>query len=543
MSVHEFRQRMKDPARSKRTGREVGDKSSSFRIASEPEANAPRKPTVSVPTPEEWLSPEPIEYPDVIAAPDCNREHTDSSVKDVTSHAIAEMLLTALDAKHTVCLASGNKLWLWLGDIFAPMPDEWLDKAVKLYHGAQTIQAKRGETGAGMPWFFNPGNLAAVRKALFTDVLARQLGIGDPFATSPALAVFGDRTLVYDRRTRTARLEDNSPEWRATHAYPFAWSDEPVEPTWLLRVLREDTFAGVEEREREARILRIRQQMGLAMLGAQKLANLHSVLILKGAGHDGKSTLIELTQLCMPPDSWLPLNPQDLSSGTGDGAEGRARLHGKSAVFCDDVSERAMRDSSHYKTATAFGKLSGRHFGSGVNSFTVDVKATWFLACQELWKTEDKTRGFQRRHDIIEFPNTIDEAHADRALAQKLYSLERREIVVWACQAALELLRGGSLAKPECSARLMAAWMTSDGDIAAFIEANTKDCGDSPKSDWPTLESLWERYVEWTTYVHKTAGKHRSLIDFSRNVRKVPGVRVERGSGEKSNRSVISRSY
>jgi phage/plasmid-associated DNA primase len=293
-------------------------------------------------------------------------------------------------------------------------------------------------------------------------------------------------------------------------------------------VMREDMFAGVEPEETERRILRIRQQMGLAMLGAQKLSGLHSVLVMLGQGFDGKSTLLELLQDCMPPNSWLAMQPQDLASGTGDGAEGRADLHNLFAVMCDDVSERSMGDSSRYKTATACGTVRGRHFGSGVKSFNVNVRATWLLAGQQLWHTTDKTRGFQRRHSIIEFPNSIPDGEADRALRDKLLAHEQREIVLWCVQAAIGLLKGGNLAQPECSARLMRGWMLGDNDVASFLEANTEDCSSEPKESWPRTEDVHREYDQWVRWA-AGSGKANpaNLIHFGRKARQVKGVQVE----------------
>lgn len=490
----------------------------SFELPDAPIGPVIREPVVIVPAPERWLEPETVEPLPIIGA-------DKDGLNDVTSNAIGLRMLERLDAVYDESpLVSGGTLYLYRDGVMVPVSDEdWLDPAFQLYHKTESYQQQQGAPDAGMPWFFNPSNLAAAKKSLLTKMRARQSG--DPLAGSTALAVFGTQTLGFDRATQDVVLAPNAPEWRALHRYPFEFTFEPCEPLWLTRILREDTFAGVEEGERELRIERIRQQMGMAMLGCQHMTNLHSVLIMKGHGHDGKSTLLELLQLCMPLDSCVTMSPQELSRGTGDGAEGRARLRGKFAVICDDISSKAMRDSSHYKTATAYGKVAGRFFGSGRNTFEFAPRATWFLACQELWETDDKTRGFQRRHCIVEFPNSIKESSADRKLARKLYSLERERIIVWACQAAIALLRGGNLARPECSERLMAAWMRGDDDVVSFVESCTRAVTDS--ESWPTVEYLHTYYVRWCEWC---GAKPRTLPEFAKRARSVKGWETKRAT-------------
>ena len=498
-----------------------------------------RSPTVVVPAPEVWEQDEEEETaaPEVLAA-------NMASMKDVTSFAVAQRLLEQIDQFYRGFVFDGGRFWLYSDQegIFRRLPSWWLRRALQKYHGAKSTQQLVGAS-TGSPWFANSGTIGSALGSLQTLLEARQGG-GDErsfFSESPALAVFGSKTLLWDAKGHRTLLADNDPSLRATFAYPFEFDPEAKEPAHLLRVMREDMFAGVEPEEADLRIQRIRQQFGLALLGAQRLANIHNVLILLGQGHDGKSTLLGILQACMPPGSWIPIHPQDLSKGTGDGAEGRADLHGKFAVFCDDVSAQAMKDSSHYKTATAYGHIRGRHFGSGQASFAVDVRATWLLACQELWKTLDKTRGFQRRHTIVEFPNSVPDGEADKSLKAKLLAHEKRQIVLWCVGAALELLSGGELAKPECSERLMQSWMMGDDDVAAFLEANTSDCSSAPKGKWPKTSEVWKVYCEWVSWV---AGSGKSnpanLVHFARRARLQKGV--EFCSAGKGKSSRISRS-
>lgn len=509
-----------DPANVKRgPWKGSGTKDPGWRLPEERQTGVIRAPTVRVPEPEDWTPSVTSEQgcPDLPAA-------EPEGLTDANVNTIATRLLEVIDGTFGVgaFVHDGGRFYIYQDGVFRALPDWWVIKAAKLYHGM----------GEGKhPFCANVTNLRSIQSLIEIDLRARQLASDERsfFDDSPALAVFGSKTLLWNARKRAISLEQNSPEHRAVFSYPFEFAEDECEPKHLLSVLRGDTFAGVEPEEIERRILRIRQQFGLAMLGAQKLAKLHSVLIMIGQGHDGKSTLLALLQACMPPGSWNTMQPLDLSSGTGDGAEGRADLHNLFAVMCEDVSERAMGDSSHYKTATAYGPVRGRHFGSGVKSFRVNVRATWLLATQQLWHTTDKTRGFQRRHCIVEFTNSIpDGGAADRELLEKILAHEQRELILWCVRAAIDLLKGGTLAQPECSARLMRAWMLGGDDVASFLEANTVDCSSAPKESWPRTEDLHREYCDWVKW---TAGSGRAnpvnLVHFGRKARQVAGIRVE----------------
>lgn len=103
------------------------------------------------------------------------------------------------------------------------------------------------------------------------------------------------------------------------------------------------------------------------------------------------------------------------------------------------------------------------------------------------------------------------------------------------------LSSGEDFAQPECSQRLMSAWVTKGDSVSQFVAQATVDAGPT-KATWTPFAELYSAYVDWMKFIHDQrarAGTPVSKQAFAYSMARLPGVKRETRGHHKTR--VISR--
>lgn len=417
-----------------------------------------------------------------------------------------------------------GRFWLYGPGYHYPVGQDWITSAVLAYDGAE---GKNEVDGKPARFRYDAATRLSAPSILGDLLRASQLHVQGRYFDAPLAIPLADCSLALDGFYPTP----HSPEHRASWGYDVDYDPDAV-PELLISVMR-DWFAGLDDNERDARIMALRQYAGHTLLGTLSRMKLSLGLMLVGGGHDGKSAFIELLKACLPADSVKDVDPGELTSKSLAVDITRASLVGKMANVCEDCTGQVWHDTGFLKRLLDHGTLNVRRQGKDASE--LHWRGATIYACNELPTVKDTSHGFQRRWRLIHFPNPITEADRDPALVRKLISHERKAIINWFIRAAVDMLKGpqsASIARPSCHDELMARWMAGDDGLPDFI----RECCDDPgpeKANWSTGKEIYHVFEPWYRWRYRR--DPLSPDAFSKRIAKL----VQRGERGKHNERVL----
>lgn len=204
---------------------------------------------------------------------------------------------------------------------------------------------------------------------------------------------------------KTGELQPHSP-YRLSSVQFKAIYDSKAEAPGIERFLKEILL--------EEDVLRIFEMVGYSMDAS---ANFHSAFLLVGGGNNGKSTLLKVIEKLFGSENLCTVGLQTLE----DVQWAPARLFGKSANVVADMELSVLKTAAIFKAAVAGDRISGeRKFKP---NFEFEPTTTHILSMNELPPNFDRTDGFYRRLEIIDFPfqfvNEPSKPNEKKARSQK----------------------------------------------------------------------------------------------------------------------------
>lgn len=182
--------------------------------------------------------------------------------------------------------------------------------------------------------------------------------------------------------------------------------------------------------EREERLV-IAEYLGYLFTSLK----LEKVLFLYGAGLNGKSVLVDITEALLGPDN---ISHESLSDMCGEnGSNSRSNLVGKLLNTCSDVSAKAFQGDV-FKRLASGEPISFKILYKDVN--TTSSYARQLFCLNELPKTSDTSNGYFRRFLIAPFPVQIPKSKIDPKLAKKIINSELPGIMNWVLEGRKRLL-------------------------------------------------------------------------------------------------------
>lgn len=123
---------------------------------------------------------------------------------------------------------------------------------------------------------------------------------------------------------------------------------------------------------------------------------------LTGGGSNGKGTFLNLIETLIGSDNCVSVDIKKLSENNF----AMSAIYKRLAGFAGEVSYGDLSNTNSIKRLT--GEDSIDYEFKGKNSFTDKCETTFIIATNSLPATPDKTLGFYRRWQIIDFPNTFE---------------------------------------------------------------------------------------------------------------------------------------
>jgi putative DNA primase/helicase len=145
-----------------------------------------------------------------------------------------------------------------------------------------------------------------------------------------------------------------------------------------------------------------------------------------------------------------------------------AYIQDKLVNICSDIDPKYLNETGVLKTMIAGESLRGEHkFGSSFD-FTPVIRL--IFSANEIPKSRDKTEGWYRRLEIIDFPNTFSSSDPgfDPNLKVKLFK-ERPGIFNWALKGLKRFKKQSKFTRSDPMKQAMADYMDENDSVKAFI--------------------------------------------------------------------------
>lgn len=137
-----------------------------------------------------------------------------------------------------------------------------------------------------------------------------------------------------------------------------------------------------------------------------------------GAGDNGKSTFLQLLTAIVGAENIAHVELQSLSKNRFAAAQ----LQGKLANFAADISDRALYNTSMFKSITGGDDIGAEH--KFCNPFTFHPRAKLVYSCNSLAESYDDSDAFFKRWIIALFEQTFSGDKCDRNILSKLVTSE-----------------------------------------------------------------------------------------------------------------------
>lgn len=278
---------------------------------------------------------------------------------------------------------------------------------------------------------------------------------------------------------RTGELRDGRPEDRITMQAGAEYDPAAECPRWERFV--SEVFSGDAEMVRY-----VKRLAGYAITGE---AALDIALFLMGVGENGKTTLLETLQAAAG-DYGREIAATALSDETRAAHSTEVTdLAGCRFATCEEMGDRKL-NTDRFKHLTGGGQITARR----IRENTVTFPVTWMLwiTTNGLPRSDDNSRAFWRRVEVIPFDETFDRTREPN-LRDTLVA-ELPGIVRWLVEGAAEYYRDGLGERPARCVEATAEYREQIDPLEPLFESGALVL--DPEAFTPTTE-LYAAYLAW----------------------------------------------
>jgi P4 family phage/plasmid primase-like protien len=306
-----------------------------------------------------------------------------------------------------------------------------------------------------------------------------------------------------DQSTGETTTKPNSPESYLTYCLPIDYDPKAEAP--LFQKFLADIFRPLHEPEAASQLL-------LELLGyaCQPCKPIPLVLILKGSGENGKSSLLEIITALLGADNVLPRSVLEFGN-TQRNNHAYASLPGKLILLDDDMGTEIRLPSSTLKKLSE-NKLCEAN-PKGLPTYNFTNTATPVILTNNYPQIPDLSRGLQRRLVVIPFNSYFPPGRRDRGLIKRIMRDELPGIFNLLLEGASRLFKRGYF---ELSAELQVALkdaMAAGNQVRRFILEATQQHMNvaTPVND------LYSHYKHWAYHSYGTTRPY-NRADFERQL-------------------------
>lgn len=190
----------------------------------------------------------------------------------------------------------------------------------------------------------------------------------------------------------------------------------------------------------------------------------HKAVMMIGSGRNGKGTLLRLIEAFLgsencESETLYMLNADKYSS---------AKLHGKLANLCGDISPKGVKYTGIFKKLTGEDKVSAQR--KYEKKFRFLNHAKLIFACNKPPEVDDDTLAFWERWIYFLFPNVFIGKAADKQLDDKLQTPEELSgLLNLALKGLKRLLKQNDFSYGKSSKEIQEEWIRSADSVGAFV--------------------------------------------------------------------------
>lgn len=275
------------------------------------------------------------------------------------------------------------------------------------------------------------------------------------------------------------------------------------------------------------------------------------LVVLKGSGENGKTTLVDSIREAVGPDYAIALPDRVLLARSGDHPTELMTLRGARLAFMEEFPELGHLNVKRLKNLHGTGRISARFICK--DSVSWQVTHTMFVTTNYLPRVDESDHGTWRRLALVDFPYRYRKAHetlespsdrlGDPGLRDRLRqgAGERHEaILAWLVKGAVTWYQRNETTPepPESVRSATGVWRMSSNLLLRYINDNLVFDPDAHVM----AKELFEDFVEWLK-----ANGHICWTDqnFSARFAQHPAVivaGVAKQRGVRSSRGGLSRS-
>lgn len=284
---------------------------------------------------------------------------------------------------------------------------------------------------------------------------------------------------ILDLRPERPELSAHSPHKKSTLQFGAAF-DPDADCPHICKFL--------EEIVNDEDVVRLLEMVGYAM---DTSTDFHKAFLLVGSGRNGKSTFLKLVEVLLGTENLCAVPLRELEESRW----GTARLFGKSANVVGDLEISALRSAAVFKSVVAGDRVGAER--KNRPHFEFSPSATQILSMNKLPSSFDRTDGFYRRLEIIEFPNQFAGQDAEpqtSLLARLTRETELNGFGTAAICAYLAAVARGGLTETDASRAAVESYKEENEPHLRFFKESLVR---GAEEDFLSIGEIYEEYQAW----------------------------------------------
>lgn len=195
----------------------------------------------------------------------------------------------------------------------------------------------------------------------------------------------------------------------------------------------------------------------------------HKALILQGEGRNGKSKLVSVIKALAGEGNSTALTLVDLEKDTN-----RYALDGSLFNIAEETPSKSLTDSFLFKNLVSGGETSVKQLYK--QPYTIRNRSKFWLLCNEMPRTFDKSYAMFRRLEIVPFEATFTGEKEDKHIEDKLFT-ELPGIFNVVIAAYKRMKAGKRLIESAISKQLVEGYKIENDNVARWFIDNCVDIG------------------------------------------------------------------
>lgn len=258
---------------------------------------------------------------------------------------------------------------------------------------------------------------------------------------------------------KTGEILEHDPSYYSIFQLPIEYDEEADCPNWKEAL--KDWLP-----EKKARDF-VQEFAGYCLIPD---TSFEKAVILHGKGRNGKSTFLNTLGAMYGSDNRASKSLHKLNERFGS-----VTIKDKLVNFAPDIDPEYLESTGNIKALIAGEEINGEYKHKANFDFIPIVRM--IFSCNELPKTRDKSEGWLRRIEIVNFPNQF-KVNGDSNLGERLLN-ELPGVFNWALEGLRRLKKNGEFAISDSMKKAKGRYRKFNDSVVSFIEDRTTKITDA----------------------------------------------------------------